>query len=69
MSKFVIRYFSPHGRQEEGKFKRDASNIELSMRAANKIDLTPLRDCDNLERLDLSHNFVETLRFGLMAFA
>ena len=61
MSEFVIRYVSPHGRQEEGKFRRDSTRIELSMRAASKIDLTPLRDCDNLERLDLSHNFIETL--------
>jgi hypothetical protein len=61
MIKFVIQYFSPHGRQEEGKFRRDASRIELSMRAASKIDLTPLQDCDKLERLELSHNFIETL--------
>ncbi|MFX1261342.1 MAG: hypothetical protein ACFFAZ_04580 [Promethearchaeota archaeon] len=61
MSEFVIRYFSPHGRQEERKFKNDASRIELSMRAASEIDLTPLQDCHKLERLDLSHNFLETL--------
>jgi hypothetical protein len=61
MSEFVIRYFSPHGRQEERKFRRDASRIELSMRAASEIDLTPLQHCDKLERLDLSHNFLETL--------
>ncbi|MFW9913784.1 MAG: hypothetical protein ACFFEU_15000 [Candidatus Thorarchaeota archaeon] len=61
MSEFVIRYFSPHGRQEERKYRRDASRIELSMRAASEMDLTPLQDCDKLERLDLSHNFLETL--------
>ncbi|MFW9968420.1 MAG: hypothetical protein ACFFEA_14800 [Candidatus Thorarchaeota archaeon] len=61
MSEFVIRYFSPHGRQEEGKFRCDASRIELSMRAAISIDLAPLQDCDKLERLDLSHNFLESI--------
>ena len=61
MSEFVIRYVSPHGRQEEGKFRSDASRIELSMRAAISIDLTPLQKCDKLERLELSHNFLESI--------
>lgn len=61
MSKLVIRYVSPHGRQEEGKFKSDASRIELSMRAVIDIDLAPLQNCNHLERLELSHNFIETL--------
>jgi len=61
MGEFVIRYASPHGRQEEGKFRSDASRIELSMRAAISIDLTPLQKCDKLERLELSHNFLESI--------
>jgi hypothetical protein len=61
MSEFVIRYVSPHGRQEEGKFRSDSPRIELSMRAARSIDLTPLQECHQLERLELSHNFIETI--------
>jgi hypothetical protein len=61
MSELIIRYVSPHGRQEEGKFRCDTSRVELSMRAVIHIDLSPLQDCNQLERLELSHNFMETI--------
>ncbi|MHA2140247.1 MAG: hypothetical protein ACXADC_10035 [Candidatus Thorarchaeota archaeon] len=61
MSEFVIRYVSPHGRQEEGKFRDDTSRVELSMRAVINIDLTPLQECNLLEKLELSHNFIESI--------
>ncbi len=67
MSEFVIRYVSPHGRQEEGKFRDDAQKIEMTMRAVIDIDLSPLSQCSNIEVLELSHNFIETLELEPLA--
>ena len=61
MDEITIRYWSPHGRQEETKFHKSHSKIDLVMRAANRVDLTNLRECSCLEILDLSNNMIETL--------
>jgi len=61
MDEITIRYWSPHGRQEERKFHRGHSKIDLVMRAANRVDLTNLQECSRLEILDLSNNMIETL--------
>ncbi|MHA1575735.1 MAG: hypothetical protein ACTSU3_00100, partial [Candidatus Thorarchaeota archaeon] len=64
MSNLVIIYTSPHGRQEEKKFQKDDSKIELHMRAATNVDLSPLQACSNLELLDLSNNQLEIVDLG-----
>ncbi|RDE15276.1 MAG: hypothetical protein C4K48_04320 [Candidatus Thorarchaeota archaeon] len=61
MEEITIRYWSPHGRQEETKFHREHSKIDLIMRAAKRIDLSDVRMCTSLQTLDLSHNMLEEL--------
>ena len=68
MDDIVIRYWSPHGRQEETKFRSGHSKIDLVMRAAKRIDLTNLRTCNKLESLDLSNNMLETLDLTPVSF-
>ena len=61
MEEITIRYWSPHGRQEETKFHCDDKKIDLIMRAAKNVDLTNLRRCSNLTTLNLSNNMLEEL--------
>ncbi|MGQ4912398.1 MAG: hypothetical protein ACP6KW_09540 [Candidatus Thorarchaeota archaeon] len=61
MNELTINYWSPHGRQEETKFRADERVVNLVMRAALAVDLTGLRTCRRLEVLNLSHNMLETL--------
>ena len=61
MDSLTIKYWSPHGRQEESKFKPSDTKIDLIMRAAKMIDLAELDNCTNLEVLDLSHNMLERI--------
>ncbi len=61
MDEITIRYWSPHGRQEETKFHSGHSKIDLVMRAAKEVDLTDLQECNKLEFLDLSNNMLESL--------
>lgn len=56
MSDLVITYTSHHGRQEERKFRSDDKKIDLFMRAATSVDISPLAECTALEVLELSHN-------------
>ncbi len=57
----TIKYWSPHGRQEETTFHCNNTKIDFVMRAAKKVDLSDLSRCQNLENLDLSHNMLEEL--------
>jgi hypothetical protein len=59
MDSLTIRYWSPHGRQDETKFRADERKIDLVMRAAFGVDLSGLESCSQLESLDLSHNMLE----------
>ena len=64
MEEITIKYWSPHGRQEETKFQCDNTKIDFVMRAAQRIDLSDLSRCYNLETLDLSHNMLEELNLS-----
>ena len=61
MDEITIKYWSPHGRQEETKFHCDDIKIDLTMRAANKVDLSNLTKCTKLRVLSLSSNMLEEL--------
>jgi len=61
MDEIVIKYWSPHGRQEETKFQRGHSKIDFVMRAAQRVDLSDVAKCSKLKKLDLSHNMLEEL--------
>ncbi|TFG31184.1 leucine-rich repeat domain-containing protein [Candidatus Thorarchaeota archaeon] len=61
MEEITIRYWSPHGRQEETKFQCEHTKIDLVMRAAQRVDLSGVARCSLLEKLDLSHNMLEEL--------
>ncbi len=61
MEEITIRYWSPHGRQEETKFHREHVKIDLVMRAAKRIDLSDVGSCTSLQILDLSHNMLDEL--------
>jgi hypothetical protein len=67
MDDITIKYWSPHGRQEETKFQKGHTKIDLVMRAASRIDLSNIRRCANLEKLDLSHNMLEDLNLSPLA--
>ncbi|MHA1927427.1 MAG: leucine-rich repeat domain-containing protein [Candidatus Thorarchaeota archaeon] len=64
MSNLVITYTSPHGRQEETKFTTEDTKIDLHMRVASHVDLTPLQDCSRLEVLELSQNKLESINLS-----
>ena len=61
MEEIIIKYWSPHGRQEETKFQCGHTKIDLVMRAAQRVDLRNLARCQGLKKLDLSHNMLEEL--------
>ena len=61
MEEITIRYWSPHGRQEETKFRSDDKKIDLTMRAAKRVDLTNLQKCTTLVALNLANNMLEEL--------
>ncbi|MFW9961177.1 MAG: hypothetical protein ACFFDV_09170 [Candidatus Thorarchaeota archaeon] len=67
MEEITIRYWSPHGRQEETKFHIGHSKIDLVMRAAKKIDLSNISKCSKLQTLDLSHNMLDELNLTALA--
>jgi len=64
MDEITIKYWSPHGRQEETKFHCGHSKIDLVMRAAKRVDLSNVRKCSKLKKLDLSHNMLEELELS-----
>ena len=61
MEEITIKYWSPHGRQEETKFQCSHTKIDFVMRAAQRVDLSDVARCTDLEKLDLSHNMLEEL--------
>jgi hypothetical protein len=61
MDEITIRYWSPHGRQEETKYRCSDEKIDLITRAAKKVDLTNLSKCINLVSLNLANNMIEEL--------
>lgn len=64
MEEIIIKYWSPHGRQEETKFSCNHTKIDFVMRAAKKVDLSDLSRCQGLKNLDLSHNMLEELNLS-----
>jgi len=64
MKEITIKYWSPHGRQEETKFQSGHTIIDLVMRAAQRVDLSDISQCNNLEKLNLSHNMLEELNLS-----
>jgi hypothetical protein len=61
MEEVAIKYWSPHGRQEETKYRQDDKIVDLTTRAAIKVDLSNLRECNQLMTLNLSNNMLEEL--------
>ncbi len=61
MEEITIKYWSPHGKQEETKFQSGHSKIDLVMRAAKRVDLSDISKCSKLKKLDLSRNMLEEL--------
>lgn len=61
MGEIAIRYWSPHGRQEETKYQTSDKKIDFTTRAAKRVDLSNLRKCTNLEILSLANNMLEEL--------
>ncbi len=61
MEEVIIRYWSPHGRQEETKYRCDDKKIDLIMRAAKQVDLSNLSRCTGLLELNLANNMLEEL--------
>ncbi len=56
MKRFSIVYESERGRQTDNTYDANSKKIDLSMRMATKIDLSPLSQSHSLESLDLSRN-------------
>lgn len=67
MDEITIKYWSPHGRQEETKFQSGHSKIDLVMRAAKRVDLSDISKCSKLKKLDLSHNMLDELDLSPLA--
>ena len=67
MEEITIKYWSPHGRQEETKFQSDHTKVDFVMRAAQRVDLSDLSRCHKLMKLDLSHNMLEDLNLSPLA--
>jgi hypothetical protein len=67
MEEIAIKYWSPHGRQEEKKFQVGHSKIDLVMRAAKRIDLSNVSKFKSLHTLDLSHNMLDQLDLSPLA--
>ena len=63
LDEIIIKYWSPHGRQEETKFQCNDIRVDLVMRAAQRIDLDNLSKCLQLQKLDLSQNMLEEIDF------
>jgi hypothetical protein len=61
MEEVAIKYWSPHGRQEETKYRQDDKAIDLTTRAAIRVDLSNLRNCNQLMTLNLSNNMLEEI--------
>lgn len=56
-----IIYESPHGKQVETRLDPASTKLDLFMRAATKVELDSLRNCHNLEIIDLSKNKLESV--------
>jgi hypothetical protein len=63
MKEINIRYWGHMGRQEETKFRCSDHKIDMMMRAAQRIDLSELVNCTELEVLNLSTNMIEEIDF------
>jgi len=61
MDEIKIKYWSPHGRQEESKYRCNDERIDFIMRAAKRIDLTNLQHCPMLMTLNLANNMLEEI--------
>ncbi|MFW9975679.1 MAG: hypothetical protein ACFFDQ_10460 [Candidatus Thorarchaeota archaeon] len=61
MDEISIKYWSPHGRQEEKKFHCEDTKIDLTTRAAKKVDLSDIQRCEKLGVLNLANNMLEEL--------
>ncbi len=64
MDEISIKYWSPHGRQEERKFHCDDTKIDLTTRAAKKVDLSDVERCEKLAVLNLANNMLEELELS-----
>lgn len=63
MKEITIKYWGHHGRQEEKKFQCGDRKIDMIMRAAQRVDLSEVSSCKELEILNLSNNMIEEIDF------
>ena len=61
MKEITIKYWGHHGRQEERSYQCDDYRIDMSMRAAKRVDLSELEKCQDLRSVNLSNNMLEEL--------
>ncbi|MFW9769442.1 MAG: hypothetical protein ACFFF9_11810 [Candidatus Thorarchaeota archaeon] len=59
MKVITIKYWGHMGRQEETKFQCTDRKIDMMMRAAQRIDLSELSNCTEIDVLNLSTNIIE----------
>ncbi|MHA1948867.1 MAG: hypothetical protein ACW987_03275 [Candidatus Thorarchaeota archaeon] len=59
MKDITIKYWGHLGRQEETKFQCADRKIDMIMRAAQRVDLSEVANCFELEILNLSNNMME----------
>ena len=63
MTVITIKYWGHHGRQEEKKFQCGDRKIDMIMRAAQRVDLSEVSNCTELEILNLSNNMIKEIDF------
>ncbi|MFW9810284.1 MAG: hypothetical protein ACFFE6_12980 [Candidatus Thorarchaeota archaeon] len=64
MKEITIKSWGHLGRQEERNFQCTDRKIDLTMRAAQKVDLSEVSKCTQLETLNLSSNMLESVDFS-----
>ncbi|MFW9926826.1 MAG: hypothetical protein ACFFDM_08675 [Candidatus Thorarchaeota archaeon] len=63
MKEITIKSWGHLGRQEERNFQCSDRKIDMTMRAAQRVDLSEVRKCTHLEILNLSNNMLEDVDF------
>ncbi|MGY5864003.1 MAG: leucine-rich repeat domain-containing protein [Candidatus Thorarchaeota archaeon] len=67
MTEITIKYWGHQGRQEERKFQCDDRKIDMVMRTAQRVDLSELTKCTELEVLNLTNNMIEEIDLSPLA--
>ncbi|MFW9793120.1 MAG: hypothetical protein ACFFEE_02365 [Candidatus Thorarchaeota archaeon] len=67
MKEITIKYWGYMGRQEERKFQCDDRKIDMKMRAAQRVDLSEVSRCTDIEVLNLGTNMLEEIDLAPLA--